>query len=90
MNNELLKNLASAAGIRLFNGCAQSNNAWQNGFDRVLESDLDQFANIIVEHTRNQCAKACLAQVELHQDPLEVAHRLTAQDCANVVKHIQV
>lgn len=90
MKSELLKNFASASGIRLFNGSAQSKNAWQNGFDRVLESDLDRFAKIIVEHTRNQCAKACLAQVELHQHPLEVAHRLTAQDCADIVKHIEI
>lgn len=80
-----IQQLAKAAGIRLYNGSAQSGNAWRNGFDRVLECDLERFAELIAEYERNACARCCLAEGEKHQHPMEAAHRLMAEDCAKAI-----
>lgn len=85
-----IKQIAKACGIRISNGIAQSENAWMNGADRVLECDLHRFAELIAEHQRNMCKLACIAEGEKHQHPLEAAHRLMAKDCANAINELSL
>lgn len=86
MKAEIFNSLARASGIRIYDGKAQSDNAWKNGFDRVLESDLQRFADIVSEYERNQCAKTCIDEGSKHNEHYEVQYRLMAQDCAQAIK----